>query len=106
MLSEYKKSVIYEFVTGKKEIPYGTALTQGMYELVQGYTIIGEDQPVVLETVNPIGTYAPGSESENAIIAKIKEGNTNYVLVEEDCTWGTLTVAAAGEEARAGGCPA
>jgi hypothetical protein len=48
------------------------------------------DLNLVLSTVKAIGTYAPGSETANAIKATIS--NDNYVLTNTAEQWGTLKI--------------
>ena len=84
-----------------QEIAYGTPLSQEEFELAEGYVLAPNENVDVLRVeikVDNLGTYAPSSVTEGVIYATIN--NANYNLVTDDCTRGTLTVTAAGEEAQ------
>ncbi len=71
--------------------------TNTLWNLKAGSTLAGTETKdgtqFVIYTADAIGTYAPGSTNNGVI--KVRFNNQNYVIDEENSTWGNLTVNAA-----------
>jgi hypothetical protein len=89
--------------TANWEMRVGVTESKGLANNVGlGITDTQASVDLTVKTAELIGTYAPGSVTENAIIAEIAS-TSNYVLltdaevtsVDKANTWGTLTITAA-----------
>lgn len=85
-------------VVEDQTVNYGVAIASAEtanWNLAAGSAYVdGENNDnagIVLYTAQAINTYEPGSENDDAIMAKI-EGDSNYEIAADGNTWGKLTI--------------